>query len=183
MLENVRSLHNGPTPSGRFLNTVYRPGEPAGDTELAALSEVLGRLDAEAARTLGQFYRQCRALEFGWEHLQVGKLDVGGARIVDIDQLTAGLRAMPDDYIPFDFPEDDVVVIRHEAGRLRLYFSEADAAEEFVPLSLDVPRYFRLLDECRGLFPWQKATMGGNVQDEFLLDLERLFPSADRSLF
>jgi hypothetical protein len=183
MIDNLLLVRNEPTPHGRFLNTFCKLGDAADEKLIAALKDVLCPLDELAFETLARFYRRCRTFEFSWEHLGISKLDVGSVKIVDIKQLTINLRSASDDYIPFDFAEDNVVALSLKTGKMQLYLSEIGAPQEFVPLRLNLLQYFQLMNECRALFPWQKATLEATLQDEFLVDLKRLFPNANLTSF
>jgi hypothetical protein len=140
--------------------------------------------------------------EWGWQylgHTDPNRITCGTARISMIYQIYD-----PEDEIgqPFDLlyknyrlldriGEESCVSLKFHKGKeepyLYYYLKETD---QYYPMSIGIIEYFELLLQTMGMYPWQEFFIADNDfkgdtqrQDQFLSDMELLFPQAETSLF
>lgn len=179
--------------SPRFQNVISQRAAPAKQSDISALAAGLSKagMDAAASAPLLEFYRRHDGLTLRWEYAQLTHPDyitAGNTSIAEIGELIEGLNQSPNDLIVFDAISDlRQVMIRVGPGGLVFRYLDKDTGTDH-PFEMDFARYFRLLDECRALRPWQELLvpsfkLAPVLRKKFIADLKLLFDDANPSLF
>jgi hypothetical protein len=195
MLQKIEAFIRDARRSPQFQNVISEPGAPAQPGDLGRLRDRLARsLTSDASiGPLLDFYRRHDGLTLRWEYSQLTHPDyitAGNTSIPNIARLLARLEGAPEGPIPFDSISDlRQVLLRLSRGRLELRYHDADSGKDHA-LRLELGQYFRLLDECRGLRPWQEVVidavsfkLDATLRKKFFADLQLLFADADPRLF
>src|SRR5262245_39968094 len=185
MLDKINRFASEYRRDKRFGNVIYRPEPPAAENEIDELRNLLAPLDPSACDVLTEFYRLHNGFVLSWHSVNRDRPTFGSIDLVDAGLLTTNLRHAPDDFLPFDsLSDDNLVAIRLVDRRISLFYHDAKSDKHY-PLEIDLGEYFRMMDESRGLSPWQQLSTGGGFRmkkgrrEEFFADLNLLFPDAD----
>ncbi|WEJ09951.1 hypothetical protein [Sinorhizobium prairiense] len=190
MQKTLDFIHNYKSLPG-FQNVVHDVGPPITQADIEEFQAVLQSLNEDDKASLLGLYGQARTLQLGFEHVSGSEVQFGGMNIFPFGSVFFHIGRDRFDQIAFDRTIDDrLVTFSERDGRLQLFVDTGSNGEEKPEaLDLGVGEYLGLLDECRGLFPWQMAILSkkrGLMDDErkqFISNLSITFPDADTSLF
>lgn len=179
--------------SGGEFTCSFTQDPPPDSGAITHLAEVLKGLGCEMPSSLRSFYQMCNGLTLRWTYNKLTHPDyitAGNIKITSITMLTAVLHHASHDPATFDNISDmNQVLVRVEEGVIKLFYYDERLDEE-LPLALDVDAYFRLLDESRGLYPWQELfvvspsfQLDPVLRAKFFSDLSLLFADADAEAF
>jgi len=195
MLEKIDRFVQVARSSPRFQNVISQRSAPAKESEVTALADLLAKvgMDDAARAPLLEFYGLHDGLTLRWELAELTHPDyitAGNTSITPLAPFLAKLARAREGLIPFDTTSDlRQVMIRVRGARPELRYFDADSGKDH-PLDMDFARYFRLLDECRALRPWQEILIEAKsfklepvLRRKFFADLKLLFEDADPRLF
>ncbi|WP_460730616.1 hypothetical protein [Lysobacter rhizosphaerae] len=172
-----------------FQNVVSSISEPADQEYLGVFSTALNLMNKRSRSAVEALYGQCKEISLCYEHVSADELRFGSLSLFPCSSVLFNISYDSNAYTAFDkMLDDSLIVVRLHEGEIELGIGPPES-EDFRKLPLSIDRYLDLLDECRGLFPWQRAIQSkaaglmDDTRKRFLEDLRIVFPDADHTLF